>query len=277
MIVSRQLEQYTERTRRWEESGGGFLRVGDNRSVSIVNSQEEECKNVAGRTVSADPKLGGEAAAKLMEEEGGGGRGEGNFKNVEFSTPPEEGDETMRLSLDETVGRGEGEKFYKYDHYDHLNHPRPPLKPFAINLEGCRKVLTIRIIGAQEDEGGGKFNVWCMDGESETEWLVVGRSWDDFKTLRRRLTELRPSIGQVVFPKEFAVGGGLNLFGNRERVDMEGRRLGLEKFMRKIGTLVYTSNLHPQSQQIMHTIQEFLKCEVRWSEGSERSELPNVR
>ncbi|GMH64646.1 hypothetical protein TrRE_jg6834, partial [Triparma retinervis] len=189
-------------------------------------------------------------------------------------TPMEEGsdDLTSRLSLD-------GGRFYKYDHYDHLNHPRPPSRPFAINLLGCRKFLTVRIVGAAKEEGGegGKFNLWCMDGETEKEWQVQGRTWEEFKELRRKLTELRPSIGQVAFPKEVNGSTGLNLFGTRERMDLEGRRVGLEKFLRKISTLVYTSNLHPKSREIMHAMQEFLACGEQEFKVSDRSRSAALR
>ena len=123
-----------------------------------------------------------------------------------------------------------------------------------------------------------KFTIWCMDGETETEWQVPGKTWSSFKDLRRSLTILRPSIGQVAFPKEAQSNStGLNLFGSRDKLDLEGRRLGLEKFLRKISTLVYTSNLHPSSREIMLKIQEFLQCDIQIGRNIERKREDKLR
>ena len=89
------------------------------------------------------------------------------------------------------------------------------------------------------------YNIWVYDVSRGLEWNTISpKTLSEFVSLRSRLSALRPSISQISFPKtdllsnlSEALSGGRNA--------AEGRRSLLEKFLRKLAGLPFTSNLHP--------------------------------
>ena len=74
----------------------------------------------------------------------------------------------------------------------------------AICVYKVRKHLCIRIIGTVNDNNNDQvtYKVWTFDVARGEEWTTTSpKSFLDFQKLRVALGKLRPSIGQIQFPK----------------------------------------------------------------------------
>ena len=250
-VVSRQINLYSSRTSRWEGCEGRVINVGG----APEESKLKYCSlEAAGKNLGSSFGLHGKARL-----------------DAEYSSPHS------------TLLRPP--QFF--DNVDYLNHPRQPSGPFSVSLEGCRKHLGVRVVSATSPAittltspppsnrssatGGGEhsncetYNLWVQDVSTELSWNVNKKTFQDFKDLRSALTLLRPSIGQVPFPRDVETAEKQSFFSNSKPASnaqsLEVRRSTLEKFLRKVTTLMYTSNLHPNSGPIMQAVQSFLGCQ----------------
>ena len=80
------------------------------------------------------------------------------------------------------------------------------------------------------------YAIFTWDGETQSSWTVT-RPYSSFQSLKTTLYALRPSVSQVPLTDTCA---------------------SCDKFLRKVTSLWYTSNLHPSFPEVQSSIQSFL-------------------
>jgi len=142
-----------------------------------------------------------------------------------------------------------------------LENSSPQSADFAtVRRIVCTRVLTVT---------GEEYSLLCYDPSCGSEWCFV-KSSGEFDAFRKELIKLRPSIAQIGYweggeSAEFSI---MTAFGGGGKQD---RRTVVDKWIRKVVTLVYTSSLHERSGEICRLVDEFLGGETGGEEVSVKS------
>ena len=134
-----------------------------------------------------------------------------------------------------------------------------------VPLIGVRKALCIRILNTFLDsKNRTAFTIWCYDVESGLEWYAPVRYYTDFKDLRSALIRVDKSIGDIPFP---TIGSSWLSFSSSSEAKespkvKETRRNQLEIFLRRVFASVYRGRLHPYIAEIAVHLQTFVGCDT---------------
>jgi len=134
-----------------------------------------------------------------------------------------------------------------------------------VPLVGVRKALCIRILNTFLDsKNRTAFTIWCYDVESGMEWYAPVRYYTDFKDLRSALIRVDKSIGDIPFP---TIGSSWLSFSSSSEAKespkvKETRRNQLEIFLRRVFASVYRGRLHPYIAEIAVHLQTFVGCDT---------------
>lgn len=125
----------------------------------------------------------------------------------------------------------------------------------VVPTRNLRPGLSLRLLKAEEKVDHVVYVVWVQDVRSSAEWIVK-RRFREFHDFRDTLVNIRPSIGRLEFPqKRLAVGETTSIVNER--------LILLQKFLRKISSLVCLNSLHPSTARVQMALQQFLDVNIR--------------
>ena len=125
----------------------------------------------------------------------------------------------------------------------------------VVPTRNLRPGLSLRLLKAEDKVDHVVYVIWVQDVRSSAEWIVK-RRFREFHDFREVLVNIRPSIGRLEFPqKRLAVGETTSIVS--ERLNL------LQKFLRKISSLVCLNSLHPSTARVQMALQQFLEVNVR--------------
>eukprot|EP01035_Chromulina_nebulosa_P018930 gene18930-24737_t len=126
----------------------------------------------------------------------------------------------------------------------------------VVATKHLRPALSVRLLRAEERVDHVVYIMWVLDVKSGAEWLVR-RRFREFHEFRELLLTIRPSISKIDFPpKRIAVG-------ETSLVIMERITL-LQKFLRRVSSLVTLNSLHPSTARVQLALQNFLDVSDYW-------------
>ncbi|GMH86074.1 hypothetical protein TL16_g10426 [Triparma laevis f. inornata] len=119
-----------------------------------------------------------------------------------------------------------------YDSTSSYAHRTPNPQTFSLNVKGLRPYILTTVNSIKQD-----YVISCYDPSSRVFWNSGVRKESEFFGLKEELVELRGSVKQI---------------------GVKGGKVELGKFIRKVATLFYTSNLHPSSCACQLKLQSFI-------------------
>ena len=100
-----------------------------------------------------------------------------------------------------------------------------------------------------------EYQIWVLDVGSGAEWRVL-RRFRAFFDMFEKLVAMRPSLARIDFPPR---RGGLY----ETYATVQDRKVRLERWLRRISSLLFYAPLHSASNSIMRVLQNFLDVPKR--------------
>ena len=100
-----------------------------------------------------------------------------------------------------------------------------------------------------------EYQIWVLDVMSGAEWRV-SRRFREFHEMAEKLIAMRPSLERIDFPPR---RGGLY----ESYATVQERKIRLERWLRRISSLLFYAPLHSASASIASLLQDFLDVPAR--------------
>jgi hypothetical protein len=125
----------------------------------------------------------------------------------------------------------------------------------VVCTRNLRPAVSIRLVRAEEHHNHVVYVIWVLDVKSGAEWYVR-RRFREFYEFRDSLVGIRPAIGRIEFPSKRLNVAEIGAMVS-ERLDL------LQKFLRKVSSLVCVNSLHPSTAKVQLALQHFLEVTDR--------------
>jgi len=134
---------------------------------------------------------------------------------------------------------------------------------------GIRPALCVRILGTDYVEDHTVYVIWVLDVLAGAEWRVQ-RRFREFFELHDRLVSLRPSMDKLDFPMRRP-----SIYETVHSVN--DRRVRLERHLRRVAGMLFSSRLHEQSSAVALALEAFLEVPKRRASLELLERNPDVR
>jgi hypothetical protein len=124
------------------------------------------------------------------------------------------------------------------------------------NIDNIRLGISIRIIKTETKDDYVIYLIWVLDIKTGTEFFIK-RRFKEFYEFRELLIKIRPSISIIEFPSK-------RLITVKRRDIIKQRYSMLQKFLRKINSLIIVNSSHETSIPIQMALQEFLSVKNKY-------------
>ena len=247
--VTRQIDEYTERTRQWEATS--TLCVDDNYNLRENGHTPGMNKSSHTNTGACTPSTPVRRPRRSASAPG--------FTSPAFASPPASlkynGSMRHETPVQTIRNRGVG---YPGHALSFSGTPANALNTKARYLEmgAVRKGLCVRILNTFSDGNDTAYTIWVYDCEAEIEFYAPVRYFDDFADLRAASTRLMKTTEGFPFPQK----NWLPI--SESDVIKETKRKQLEQFLRSLCAVTYKCPLHPNMVELAIHVQSFLGCDT---------------
>ena len=247
--VTKQIDEYTERTRQWEATS--TLCVDD-----IFNLREN--RHTPGMNKSARTNTGACTPSTPVRRPRRSTSAPG-FTSPAFVSPSAsvKHNGTMRHETPVQTIRNQVAG-YPGNALSFSGTPANTSKAKAryLAMGAVRKGLCVRILNTFSDGNDTAYTIWVYDCEAEIEFYAPVRYFDDFLDLRAASIRLLKTTEEFPFPQK----NWLPI--SESDVVKETKRKQLEQFLRSLCAVTYKCPLHPNMVELAIHVQSFLGCDA---------------